>query len=126
MHVGRVVAVVAADLTDVAALHLGVIDDTIINNDNAPASDGAIPALAVVGGVSSFASIASAELYATPSWIEVPGVLEQYDLPDLVASFALPTNQSSGRVRPVLLLGPTDAMRDCTISSYRFPARLIT
>jgi hypothetical protein len=89
----------------VAALHLGAFEPHLV------------PAIATIGGVSSYSAIGSAEFYETPTFIEVPGVLKHYDLPDLMAAYALPPPSAAsavssvGGARSVLVLGPTDAMR---------------
>ena len=76
--------VVAADHKDAAALHLAAMDP------------GLAPAYATLGGVASYGMVAGAEYYSAPSFMDVPGVLANYDLQDLVARSA----QSQTRQTP--------------------------
>ena len=66
-------------------------------------SSSSSPFFVSVGGVASYELVAAARLYQAPQWIDVPGVLESYDLPDLAAVAA-------SRAGAVLqMLGPLDA-----------------
>ena len=97
--ISGVAAVVAADHTGPAALHALA---TFVPEMGSRLDRGASNvALAVVGSVSDYASVVKAEYYATPSVIDITGVLAHYDLPDLSAALA---------PRPQLLLGPVDPM----------------
>jgi cephalosporin-C deacetylase-like acetyl esterase len=67
----------------------------------AAASDPKVSSVAVEGIPLSFAEIAAAELYNQPVSLMLPGVLQDFDLPDVFASLA---------PRSLLVLNPQDAM----------------
>ena len=67
----------------------------------AAASDSQLAWAAVEGIPASFGEIATSELYAQPVSLTVPGVLKDFDLPDVVAAVA---------PRRLLVLNPTDAV----------------
>ncbi|MGA2630450.1 MAG: acetylxylan esterase [Terriglobia bacterium] len=66
----------------------------------AAASDSQLAWAAVEGVPASFGEIATSELYSQPVSLTAPGVLKDFDLPDLLAAMA---------PRHVLVLNPTDA-----------------
>src|SRR5579859_6070650 len=67
----------------------------------AAATSPAVSSVVVEGTPVSFAEIARAELYNQPVSLMLPGVLQDFDLPDVFASLA---------PRPLLVLNPEDAM----------------
>eukprot|EP00937_MAST-01D_sp_MAST-1D-sp2_P003395 g3395.t1 len=97
----HIAAVAAREHLHAAALHLAATEPALI------------PALAILKGVASFEAIAMSERYETPSYMDVTGALQHYDLPDLAATLA--TGGSAARAgaatsaRPLLLLCPVGA-----------------
>ncbi len=67
----------------------------------AAAAEPAISRVAIEGAPPSYSMIAHAELYNTPASLLVPGMLEDFDLPDVLASIA---------PRRVFVANPVDAM----------------
>ena len=55
--------------------------------------------------VATYESIASSKFYSSPTYMEVPGALVHYDLPDLAAA-AIAANRS----KTLLVFSPTDAL----------------
>lgn len=89
--ISRVAAVVAADHTSPAALHALVSLRAAHLNMNRTG-------IAILSGLSDYGSVVRAKDYATPSFIDITGVLGHYDLPDLSAALA-PRSQLI--IRPV-------------------------
>eukprot|EP00729_Bicosta_minor_P019635 gene19635-34464_t len=87
-----VAGAVAMNQTDAAALHLAAISSTKqeVRGDSSKgiSSKSSRKFLAVVGGVASYELVAATRLYKAPQWMDVPGVLQSYDLPDLAAAAA--------------------------------------
>ena len=87
----------------VAALHLAATQPALV------------PALAALQGVASFEAIAMSERYESPSYMEVTGVLQHYDLPDLAAVLASGSSAdhanaaTAAAARPLLVLCPAGA-----------------
>jgi hypothetical protein len=106
--VSRIIGVVATNHTSAAVLHLSnIIPDSV-------------PALVVIDDVTSYESIALSEFYNTPTWMEISGVLANYDLTDLVAGMV---------PRPVTVIGPTDPLLnhlsvDDMMTAYKFPSSI--
>ena len=67
----------------------------------AAAVDSRLAWVACVGPPASYGEIARSELYAQPASLLLPGALQDFDLPDVLASLA---------PRPLLLVNPTDAV----------------
>jgi len=67
----------------------------------AAALDPAIGGASVEGAPATYAAIASAELYAQPVSLLLPGVLQDFDLEDVLSAIA---------PRPLLVLNPQDPL----------------
>ncbi len=67
---------------------------------HAAAFDESLSAMALIEPLIAYESVATSLYYDTPGWIDVPGILTKYDLPDLAACVA---------PRPLLILSPVDA-----------------
>ena len=98
--IARVAAVVARNNTGAALLHAAAL----ANRSAGAALRGALDGLVAVGDITSYADIAASRYYALPTWASIPGVLQHYDLPELLAAHA-----ASGL--RFLALGPVDASR---------------
>lgn len=116
-----VAGAVAMNQTDAAALHLAAISSTKqeVRGDSSKgiSSKSSRKFLAVVGGVASYELVAATRLYKAPQWMDVPGVLQSYDLPDLAAAAAAAAvvqaggggNALIGGIDCVIILQPLDA-----------------
>jgi dienelactone hydrolase len=120
---GKVVATVAFDQLASAAIHAAVFSASASSTEKEGKHLASVGSVAVVGAVSSYASIVDSRHYNQDShYASIFNVLSHYDLPDLLAAICQPTPHQ----RASLVLAPVDPMLSPLNSSqagaaYQFP-----